>query len=48
MSLLEITGMSHSFGDRTLYKQVDFELFKGEHLGVVGQNGTGKAPCWAF
>ncbi|WP_405082956.1 ABC-F family ATP-binding cassette domain-containing protein [Paenibacillus chitinolyticus] len=43
MSLLEITGMSHSFGDRTLYKQVDFELFKGEHLGVVGQNGTGKS-----
>ncbi|SEG75061.1 ABC-F family ATP-binding cassette domain-containing protein [Paenibacillus sp. UNC499MF] len=43
MSLLEITGMSHSFGDRTLYKGVDFELFKGEHLGIVGQNGTGKS-----
>ncbi|NOU86355.1 ATP-binding cassette domain-containing protein [Paenibacillus sp. LMG 31460] len=43
MSLLEVIDMSHSFGDKTLYKQVNFELCKGEHLGVVGQNGTGKS-----
>ncbi|TCZ80956.1 ABC-F family ATP-binding cassette domain-containing protein [Paenibacillus albiflavus] len=43
MSLLEIMDMSHSFGDKRLYKQVNLELYKGEHLGVVGQNGTGKS-----
>nr|BCJ78210.1 hypothetical protein [Niallia circulans] len=43
MSLLEVKDMAHSFGDRTLYKQVNLELFKGEHLGIVGQNGTGKS-----
>jgi len=43
MSLLEIMDMSHSFGDKRLYKQVSLELYKGEHLGVVGQNGTGKS-----
>lgn len=43
MSLLEIMDMSHGYGDKTLYKQVDMELYKGEHLGIVGQNGTGKS-----
>ncbi|WP_282936514.1 ABC-F family ATP-binding cassette domain-containing protein [Paenibacillus sp. RC67] len=43
MSLLEVYDMSHAYGDKTLYKNVHFELYKGEHLGVVGQNGTGKS-----
>lgn len=42
MALLEIINLSHSFGDKLLYKDVSFELFKGEHMGLVGQNGTGK------
>ncbi|MFD0717580.1 ABC-F family ATP-binding cassette domain-containing protein [Paenibacillus sp. GCM10027626] len=43
MSLLIVSDMSHSYGDKVLYKNVEFELYKGEHLGVVGQNGTGKS-----
>ena len=42
MGLLDIISVSHSFGDNTLYKNASFELFKGEHMGIVGQNGTGK------
>ncbi len=42
MGILEVTNLSHSFGDKTLYKNAEFELFKGEHMGIVGQNGTGK------
>ncbi len=42
MALLEIINLSHSFGDKLLYKDVSFELFKGKHMGLVGQNGTGK------
>ena len=42
MGLLEVKNLTHSFGDKVLYKDVSFELFKGEHLGVVGQNGAGK------
>ena len=43
MSLLTITGLSHSFGDNLLYKNAELTLNKGEHIGVVGQNGTGKS-----
>lgn len=43
MSLLEITGLSHSFGDNTLYKKADLTLNRGEHMGIVGQNGAGKS-----
>lgn len=42
MGLLEVINVSHSFGDKILYKNVSFELFKGEHMGLVGNNGTGK------
>ena len=42
MSLLEIEGLSHSFGDHVLYKNAGFTLNKGEHVGIVGANGTGK------
>ena len=43
MSLLEIEGLTHSFGDNLLYKNAGFSLNKGEHIGIVGQNGAGKS-----
>lgn len=43
MSLLEIIKLSHSFGDNILFKDACFNLNKGEHIGIVGKNGTGKS-----
>ena len=43
MSLLEVTGLTHSFGENYLFKNADFTLNKGEHIGIVGQNGAGKS-----
>ncbi|QSX05094.1 ABC-F family ATP-binding cassette domain-containing protein [Sedimentibacter sp. zth1] len=43
MSLLKITNLSHCFIDKPLYKNASLELYKGEHIGVVGQNGAGKS-----
>lgn len=43
MGLLEIEGLTHSFGDTLLYKNASLSLNKGEHIGIVGQNGTGKS-----
>lgn len=43
MSILEVHGLTQGYGDKILYKNVDFTLEKGEHVGVVGQNGVGKS-----
>lgn len=43
MSILEIYNLTHSFKDNILYKDACFSLNKGEHIGVVGQNGAGKS-----
>jgi ATPase components of ABC transporters with duplicated ATPase domains len=43
MSLLDISGLSHSFGDNLLFRDAELSLNKGEHIGIVGQNGTGKS-----
>ncbi|MDU4975087.1 MAG: ABC-F family ATP-binding cassette domain-containing protein [Hungatella hathewayi] len=43
MSLLEVEGLTHSFGENLLYRDSSLALNKGEHIGVVGQNGSGKS-----
>lgn len=43
MSLLNITDLSHAFGDNPIYKSTGLSLNKGEHAGIVGQNGAGKS-----
>ena len=43
MSLLEVKNLSHTYGDKKLYSNAGFELYKGEHMGIVGVNGAGKS-----
>jgi ATPase subunit of ABC transporter with duplicated ATPase domains len=43
MSILTIENMSHSFGDRILFRNVSFRLLKGEHIGLIGANDEGKS-----
>lgn len=43
MSLLKIEHLTHSFGENLLYKNAEFSLNKGEHVGIVGRNGAGKS-----
>ena len=35
MALLEVENLSYSFADKLLYKDSSFELYKGEHMGIV-------------
>lgn len=43
MSILNVTNLSHGFGDRAIFKDVSFRLLKGEHIGLIGANGEGKS-----
>ena len=43
MSLLNVTNVSHGFGERIILKNASFRLLKGEHIGLVGANGEGKS-----
>ena len=43
MALLEISGLSMAYAEKTLYEDAAFELQQGEHMGIVGQNGAGKS-----
>ncbi len=40
--LLEVEGVSFSYGEREVLRDVNFALEEGEVLGLVGPNGSGK------
>lgn len=43
MSLLNVERLTHSFGDKTIFRNLSFRLLAGEHVGLVGANGVGKS-----
>lgn len=41
--VLFVEGLSKRFGDEVLFEGASFALRKGEHVAVIGDNGTGKS-----
>ncbi len=41
--ILNVSNLSHGFGDRAIFNNVSFRLLKGEHVGLIGANGEGKS-----
>lgn len=41
--LIELKGVSKSFGDNVILDQVNFSLYDGEAVVIIGPSGTGKS-----
>jgi ATP-binding cassette, subfamily F, member 3 len=39
----EVKGVSKAYGDKRIFKNAELTLVKGEHVALVGANGTGKS-----
>jgi len=42
MGILRVEGLMKAFGIETLFTGVSFELGRGDKMGLIGGNGTGK------
>ena len=40
--VLTVEGLTKAFGTQTLFSSIDFEIKRGEHVAIIGDNGTGK------
>ncbi len=40
--VLTVRGLSKAFGPQLLFKDVDFDIKRGERVAIIGNNGTGK------
>ncbi len=41
--IIQLKGVSKSFGDNVILDQVDLDIYPGEALAVIGPSGTGKS-----
>ena len=42
MNYLSAENLSKSYGDRTLFRNINFGISRGDKIAIVGANGSGK------
>jgi ABC transport system ATP-binding/permease protein len=46
MNLLSVSGLSKSFGDRVLFRNISFGISRGDKVALVADNGSGKTTLF--
>ena len=46
MSLITVTGLCMDFGEQLLFENMNFEIQKGDRIGLIGVNGCGKTTLF--
>lgn len=46
MAILTVSNLSMAFAERTLFENISFHLEKGDKVGLIGANGTGKTTLF--
>jgi len=48
MALIQVQNLAKYFGVRTLFRNVSFEVFENDHIGLIGRNGCGKSTLFSI
>ncbi|KAA0550018.1 ABC-F family ATP-binding cassette domain-containing protein [Bacillus sp. BGMRC 2118] len=43
MSIVDVQNVTHYYGDKLVFRNIDFRLLNKERVGLVGPNGAGKS-----
>lgn len=46
MKVLEVEGLSCSYGENKVLEEISFSISEGEILGIVGESGSGKSTIF--
>ena len=44
-NVIECNNLTHYYGEKLVFENLNFQVKEGSILGLLGKNGTGKTTC---